>query len=52
VTVVGDALRPRVLHGHLDLVRCMACWATSRRADFQDRMVRLNAAWAELDAAA
>jgi NAD-dependent SIR2 family protein deacetylase len=39
-------------HGRLDLVRCMACSATSPRGDFQDRLVRLNAAWAELDATA
>jgi len=40
------------LHGRLDLVRCMACSATMRRADFQDDLIRLNAAWADLDAAA
>jgi NAD-dependent SIR2 family protein deacetylase len=38
------------LHGRLDLVRCTACSATSRRADFQDDLVRLNAAWVDLDA--
>jgi NAD-dependent SIR2 family protein deacetylase len=32
------------LHGRLDLVRCMACSAARRRADF-------NAAWVDLDAA-
>jgi NAD-dependent SIR2 family protein deacetylase len=37
------------LHGRLDLVRCMACSAASRRADFQDELVHLNAAWIELD---
>ncbi len=41
------------LHGRLDLVRCMACCSASqRRADFQDDLVRLNGAWADLDAAA
>jgi NAD-dependent SIR2 family protein deacetylase len=40
------------LHGRLDLVRCTACSATSRRADFQDELVRLNAAWVDLDALA
>jgi NAD-dependent SIR2 family protein deacetylase len=40
------------LHGRLDLVRCMACSLTLRRADFQDDLVRLNASWADLDAAA
>jgi NAD-dependent SIR2 family protein deacetylase len=39
------------LHGRLDLVRCMACSTECRRADFQDELVRLNAAWAELEAA-
>jgi NAD-dependent SIR2 family protein deacetylase len=39
------------LHGRLDLVRCTACSTTSRRADFQDELVRLNAAWVQLDAA-
>ena len=40
------------LHGRLDLIRCMACATTIRRADFQDDLVRLNAPWARLDAAA
>jgi hypothetical protein len=40
------------LHGRLDRVRCTACSVTSRRADFQDELVRLNAAWADLDALA
>jgi NAD-dependent SIR2 family protein deacetylase len=40
------------LHGRLDLVRCMTCAAASRRADFQDQLIRLNAAWTELDALA
>jgi NAD-dependent SIR2 family protein deacetylase len=38
------------LHGRLDLVRCMACSAALRRADFQNDLIRLNAAWADLDA--
>ena len=40
------------LHGRLDRVRRTACSVTSRRADFQDELVRLNAAWADLDALA
>jgi NAD-dependent SIR2 family protein deacetylase len=40
------------LHGRLDLMRCMACSLTLRRADFQDDLLRLNASWADLDAAA
>jgi NAD-dependent SIR2 family protein deacetylase len=40
------------LHGRLDLVRCLACKAALGRADFQDDLTRLNAAWADLDAAA
>jgi NAD-dependent SIR2 family protein deacetylase len=40
------------LHGRLDLVRCLACSATTRRTDFQDELVRLNGDWASLDAAA
>jgi NAD-dependent SIR2 family protein deacetylase len=39
------------LHGRLDLVRCMACSNERRRTDFQDELIRLNAAWAELEAA-
>ena len=39
------------LHGRLDLVRCMACSTTIRRADFQDQLIRLNVAWGGLDAA-
>jgi NAD-dependent SIR2 family protein deacetylase len=39
------------LHGRLDLVRCMACSVALRRADFQEDLVRLNASWADLDAA-
>ncbi|RJF69939.1 NAD-dependent protein deacetylase [Rhodopseudomonas palustris] len=40
------------LHGRLDLVRCLSCDASIRRADFQAELTRLNAAWADLDAAA
>lgn len=40
------------LHGRLDLVRCTACSATIRRADFQDELPRFNAAWIKLEAAA
>jgi NAD-dependent SIR2 family protein deacetylase len=39
------------LHGRLDLVRCVSCSTERRRADFQDELVRLNAAWVELEAA-
>jgi NAD-dependent SIR2 family protein deacetylase len=39
------------LHGRLDLVRCLDCATALRRADFQDDLVRLNAAWADMDAA-
>lgn len=38
------------LHGRLDLVRCMACATTIRRAHFQDELVHANAAWAQFDA--
>src|SRR6201991_2448171 len=38
------------LHGRLDLVRCTTCSATRPRADFQDELVCLNAAWVQLDA--
>jgi NAD-dependent SIR2 family protein deacetylase len=40
------------LHGRLDLVRCTACSATTRRADFQSELGRLNADWISLDATA
>ena len=40
------------LHGRLDLVRCMACSATTRRADFQNELVRLNVQWVQIDAVA
>ena len=40
------------LHGRLDLVRCMACLATTLRADFQSELIRLNATWVQLDAVA
>jgi NAD-dependent protein deacetylases, SIR2 family len=39
------------LHGRLDQVRCLACEHRVPRADFQAELVRLNPAWAELDAA-
>jgi NAD-dependent SIR2 family protein deacetylase len=38
------------LHGHHDLVRCTACLATTRRADFQNDLARLNAEWTDLEA--
>jgi NAD-dependent SIR2 family protein deacetylase len=40
------------LHGRLDLVRCTACQAATRRADYQTDLARLNARWVDLDAAA
>jgi NAD-dependent SIR2 family protein deacetylase len=40
------------LHGRLDLVRCTACSATTRREDFQNELARLNVEWVNLDAAA
>jgi len=40
------------LHGRLDLVRCTACSATTRRADFQTNLACLNAEWMSLDATA
>src|SRR5689334_21563223 len=39
------------LHGRLDLVRCMGCERRMPRADFQDEMGQVNAAWLALDAA-
>jgi NAD-dependent SIR2 family protein deacetylase len=38
------------LHGRLDLVRCMSCLATDGRANFQDQLTSLNAAWTDLEA--
>jgi NAD-dependent SIR2 family protein deacetylase len=40
------------LHGRLDLVRCLDCATTLRRTDYQDVLIRLNATWSDLDAAA
>jgi NAD-dependent SIR2 family protein deacetylase len=39
------------LHGRLDLVRCTACSAITRREDFQNELASLNAEWVNLDAA-
>jgi NAD-dependent SIR2 family protein deacetylase len=39
------------LHGRLDLVRCTACSAITRREDFQNELAGLNAEWVSLDAA-
>ena len=39
------------LHGRLDQVRCLACGHRMPRTDFQAELVRLNPAWANLDAA-
>ncbi len=38
------------LHGRIDLVRCMGCELRSPRDDVQDELIRLNAAWLDLDA--
>jgi NAD-dependent SIR2 family protein deacetylase len=38
------------LHGRLNLVRCMGCGQTIAREAMQERLVRLNPAWAELEA--
>jgi NAD-dependent SIR2 family protein deacetylase len=40
------------LHGRLDLVRCMGCGQRTARDELQDELVRLNAGWLHLDAAA
>ena len=39
------------LHGRLDQVRCMGCGERLERSAFQAALVRLNPAWAALDAA-
>ena len=39
------------LHGRLDRVRCLACTRHLARTDFQAELLRLNPAWADLDAA-
>lgn len=39
------------LHGRLDQVRCLACEQRMPRTDFQTELLRLNPAWADLDAA-
>jgi len=38
------------LHGRLDLVRCMGCERRTARSAFQDELVRLNPAWARVEA--
>ena len=40
------------LHGRIDAVRCMACEARTARTDLQVELLRRNAEWAALDAAA
>ena len=40
------------LHGRLDLVRCMGCGQRTGREELQNELVRLNAGWLALDAAA
>ena len=39
------------LHGRLDQVRCLVCEQRTPRMDFQAELLRLNPAWANLDAA-
>ncbi len=39
------------LHGRLDRLRCLACEQRLARTDFQAELLRLNPAWADLDAA-
>ena len=39
------------LHGRLDQVRCMGCGTISSREALQERLVRLNPGWVDLDAA-
>jgi NAD-dependent SIR2 family protein deacetylase len=38
------------LHGRLDFVRCMACGKRMPREEMQAELVRINRAWADLDA--
>jgi NAD-dependent SIR2 family protein deacetylase len=38
------------LHGRIDVVRCMSCQQRRHREDLQVELLRLNPAWAELDA--
>ena len=38
------------LHGRIDVVRCMSCQQRRPREDLQAELLRLNPAWAELDA--
>jgi NAD-dependent SIR2 family protein deacetylase len=40
------------LHGRIDLVRCMSCQVRLPREDLQAELLRLNPAWAGLDALA
>lgn len=47
----AGAARVIDLHGRLDLVLCMGCGRRSARADLQEELGRLNAAWLDLDAA-
>jgi NAD-dependent SIR2 family protein deacetylase len=39
------------LHGRIDMVRCMDCQVRRARDELQADLLRLNPAWAELDAA-
>ena len=47
----AGALKVIDLHGRLDRVRCLKCGAISSREDLQQRLIRLNPGWLELDAA-
>jgi NAD-dependent SIR2 family protein deacetylase len=39
------------LHGRMDVVRCLGCEQRLPRDDFQNEMLQMNSAWADLDAA-
>jgi NAD-dependent SIR2 family protein deacetylase len=39
------------LHGRMDVVRCLGCEQRLTRDDFQNEMLQMNSAWADLDAA-
>jgi NAD-dependent SIR2 family protein deacetylase len=38
------------LHGRMDIIRCLACERRLPRVDFQAELLRLNPAWANVDA--
>ena len=39
------------LHGRMDVIRCLACERRQSREAFQAELLRMNSAWADLDAA-